>query len=45
MQGSLVWLPAHAIEPGSSHAERRPWPASAGTPESAVSAGLGSLAA
>ena len=45
MQGSLVWLPAYAIEPGSSHAERRPWLGSARTPESAVSAGPGSLAA
>ena len=45
MQGSIVWLPAHAVESGSTHVERRPWPGSAETPESAVSAGPGSLAA
>jgi hypothetical protein len=38
-------LPAHVVELGSSHAERRPWPGLAGTPKSAVSTGPGSLAA
>ena len=45
MQGALVWLPAPGVGPGSGHAKSIPRPGSGETPESAVSAGPGSLGA
>ena len=45
MQGALVWLPTPGVGPGSGRAKSTPRPGSGETPESAVSAGPGSLGA